>query len=624
MSIVELCGVPVHALLEDAAAHPLPLETVVTALTAWAQENGTELKQVGQKARRRDEHISGLDDPMVEFLEAKGMIRGEGNSGEVQIWCPWQHEHSGDSGPSETVWFPAGTNGYKRGGFKCQHAHCDGRGTADFEQEIGFYAEDFDVLPPFSEPLRARAFSRSDYFGIAQSALQKLWQQDGNKLLLRTQGTWYEFNGTHYLERSEEHVRRRLWAYLDMLKVTDHHGNLRPLRPNKGYVTGIIDALSAPAGFENVVVPPCWLPGTSGPDPRLLVVLTDGVLDITRRELLPHDPRLFATNALPFAWGEDEEVDEPTAWLAFLGSLWGDDQEAIKTLQEMFGYLLTPDTSQQKMFMVLGPRRSGKGTIGRVLRALLGDHNYCGPSMASFAGEFGLEPLIGKLVALFPDARTGGLKMNSQAVVEKLLQISGEDTMSINRKHKSYWTGRLQTRVVVLSNEPPKLGDASGALSGRFVVLSLKNSFYGQEDPALEAKLLAELPAILRWALDGRERLNRRGYFIQPASGRPDLEDMKALGNPVGVFVAECCELDPEAEEPFADLYQAWCAWCSKNGHHSGSNAYFGRSLRVVCPNLQKARPRVADSAREDARVYSYRGIRLLAAVKAETVSGSL
>lgn len=107
-------------------------------------------------------------------------------------------------------------------------------------------------------------------------------------------------------------------------------------------------------------------------------------------------------------------------------------------------------------------------------------------------------------------------------------------------------------------------------------------------------------------------------------SGRSDLEDMIAIGNPMGQFIAECCELDPEAEEAAEVLYKAWCAWCSKNGHRSGSNAYFGRSLRVVCPNLQKSRPRAADSASENARVYIYRGIRLLAAVKAENAFGGL
>ena len=47
----------------------------------------------------------------------------------------------------------------------------------------------------------------------------------------------------------------------------------------------------------------------------------------------------------------------------------------IETLQEIFGYVLTPDTSQQKIGMIVGPKRSGKGLIGRTLRRLVGERN---------------------------------------------------------------------------------------------------------------------------------------------------------------------------------------------------------------------------------------------------------
>ena len=33
------------------------------------------------------------------------------------------------------------------------------------------------------------------------------------------------------------------------------------------------------------------------------------------------------------------------------------------------------DTSQQKALMLVGPKRSGKGTIARILEAVIGPHN---------------------------------------------------------------------------------------------------------------------------------------------------------------------------------------------------------------------------------------------------------
>ena len=98
-------------------------------------------------------------------------------------------------------------------------------------------------------------------------------------------------------------------------------------------------------------------------------------------------------------------------------------------------------------------------------------------------------------------------------VVEELLSISGEDAKTISRKYLPDWTGMLKTRFLLLTNELPSIEDESGALASRFIVLALKNSFYGREDPRLFDRLEPELSGILTWALDGWDRLDSRGYF---------------------------------------------------------------------------------------------------------------
>ena len=65
-----------------------------------------------------------------------------------------------------------------------------------------------------------------------------------------------------------------------------------------------------------------------------------------------------------------------------------------------------------------------------------------------------------------------------------------------------------------MTNELPRLEDQSGALASRFVVLTVRESFYGREDPDLLDRFVPELPAILNWALEGWDRLYQRGRFI--------------------------------------------------------------------------------------------------------------
>ena len=65
---------------------------------------------------------------------------------------------------------------------------------------------------------------------------------------------------------------------------------------------------------------------------------------------------------------------------------------AQECLHEIAGYGLTADTSQQKIFLIVGPKRGGKGTIVWVLRQLLGPENVVAPTLKSMTGEFGRWP----------------------------------------------------------------------------------------------------------------------------------------------------------------------------------------------------------------------------------------
>jgi len=81
---------------------------------------------------------------------------------------------------------------------------------------------------------------------------------------------------------------------------------------------------------------------------------------------------------------------------------------ASKLVQEVFGYLISRDTRQQKIFLFIGKPRSGKGTLARILRRLLGEQNVIGFSLASLDNDFGAEDLIDKQVAIVGDARLDG------------------------------------------------------------------------------------------------------------------------------------------------------------------------------------------------------------------------
>jgi putative DNA primase/helicase len=227
-------------------------------------------------------------------------------------------------------------------------------------------------------------------------------------------------------------------------------------------------------------------------------------------------------------------------------------------------------------------------------------------------GDFGLQPLIGKLLATINDARFSR-RTDATVAVERLLSITGCDPISANRKNMVFWEGQLQTRFLVLSNELPHFIDSSAALISRFIVVQFTQSWLGKEDPSLEERLGLELPGILNWALEGYRRLHERGRFEQPPSGLDAIRAMEDLASPVKAFVRDCCLIGPNYVEEVQTLYAYWEIWCDAHGRrYPGTVQAFGRQLRAACQHIRmKQHPRrytgiavdhVARHARADQR----------------------
>jgi len=309
------------------------------------------------------------------------------------------------------------------------------------------------------------------------------------------------------------------------------------------------------------------------------------------RGLLRHTPRFWSPNALDIAY--DHRTKAPR-FKQFLEEIWPGDKNAQQCLLEMFGLCLTDVTKYQKLFMFVGPRRGGRGTIGRVLRGLIGADNYIGTSLKAFSEQFGMESFVGKKVAVFSDARLDGvLQRNLSTITERLLMITGEDEMHINRKNKKYWNGNLSTKVIIFSNELLRFQDESGALAGRCLTFRMQQSFFGREDENLTEKLLAERPGILNLAMDALDALRSRGKLLQSDSGLEMAERLGDLTSDVKVFVDECCDVGKDFQVRVGEIFFRWQDWCAAhNTRHGWGSNQFSEKLRSVLPTLTSGRPR--------------------------------
>jgi putative DNA primase/helicase len=419
----------------------------------------------------------------------------------------------------------------------------------------------------------------------ARKLIEKEYTARGSRVLHRHRGAFYHWNGSRYEEIDVETIRSALWRFLEVAKRLEKREIVTAFQPTRNKVADVLSALEAVANIVSNREAPFWLMNDGSLPPACeMFPVANGLIHLPEGVLF--DPSPDYLNLHGADWSYDPDAPEPAEWLRFLKTIWPDDDEAISTLQDWIGYCLGPDTDQQKILMMVGPPRSGKGTIARILTSLLGQNSVAAPTLNALGSNFGLAPLIGKPLAIISDARLG-YRSDHASIAERLLSVSGEDSITIDRKYQSAWTGRLSTRFMLLTNELPRLSDASGALARRFVMLVMTASFLGREDHGLESKLLAELPGIFLWAREGWQRLRVRGFFEQPASSCDAIEDLLVLASPVTAFVKEICSVGVGHEEKVDALFDAWESWCEANGRKDvGTKQSFGQQLRAACPSL--------------------------------------
>ncbi len=272
------------------------------------------------------------------------------------------------------------------------------------------------------------------------------------------------------------------------------------------------------------------------------------------------------------------------------------DELAIEILGEWFGYLMSKETRLQKIFGLIGEKRSGKGTIGRVLRALNGSKNTASPTLGGMSTEHGLQGLLNRTIAIIGDANTAGRSGDSARAVERLKSISGEDGQQINPKNKDYIeVDKLPIRFVLMANKMQDLRDSTGALASRFNILVTTQSFLGREDLHLIDRLMTELPGIFNWAMEGLARLRERGYLQDHPAGIDARDEFEEMSSPMKAFIKDWCVVDEAASVPVDILWMAHGKWADENGNHSYSKRKFIVEIKGACGGVKRDRKRVKE-----------------------------
>lgn len=277
--------------------------------------------------------------------------------------------------------------------------------------------------------------------------------------------------------------------------------------------------------------------------------------------LKPHHREDYRTTQIPVAF--DPEATAPK-FEAFLSQIFFADDDAMKKRQallELIGYTLMSHARHEKFAILIGAGANGKSVLLSVLYALIGPENVAGVQPSNFDNRFQRAHLHQKLANIVTELRQGEVIADAE-----LKAITSGEPATVEHKHKDPFVMRPFATCWFGTNHMPHTRDFSEALFRRATIITFNRVFAPHEqNPRLKDELLAELPGILKLALDAYAEALLFG-FTQPPSSDAAKNDWRLEADQVAMFVDEVCERDSYAQTPAKRVFEVYRAWAADSG----------------------------------------------------------
>jgi len=556
----------------------------------------TPLEKEGTSRQARQLEISEGDE-ILKALNDGGMVRSRRPDAGYNVTCPFEAEHSSESGQTETVYYPANTGGFKSPAFKCMHHHCSNRRLNDYREKLDLaqvaeareYAEiladakqltqesdpdDVDALVKETIPLSPtkkrhvrQAIKKATGlpFSVMDETERACSDDDGGNDDLQLARTLVQDIGHNNVMAADTFV----WQWRDtgvwqkqedrsVKQWVQHHLAENVEGVKKSLVDSVADL------FRTEIFRPHHR-FDIGPPECVNTLNGELVLQSGQWQLMPHNREHYRTTQIPVEY--DPKAQAPR-FVQFMSEVFKGDPDAgdkAQALLEMIGYTLMAHCRHEKFIIMVGTGANGKSVLLSVLEALAGPENVAGVQPSQFDRSFQRAHLHGKLANIVTEIKQG--EMIDDASLKGI--VSGEPT-TVEHKFKDPFVMRPFATCWFGTNHMPHTRDFSDALFRRALVVEFNNKFkpeLGNCDPQLKDKLMAELPGILSLALDAYADA-LQGGFTMSESCQQAREKWRLEADQVAQFVDDECVPDPAGRIKPQSLFNAYVEWAQDNGIH--------------------------------------------------------
>lgn len=318
----------------------------------------------------------------------------------------------------------------------------------------------------------------------------------------------------------------------------------------------------------------------------LLVGCPSGVIDLSEGTMREHRREDRITKMI--ACDYDPNATSPT-WSAFISEVLGGDQELIDYVQTLCGYTLSAKRGEHLLPILWGTGANGKSTFLSTLQTLLGDYaGTAAPGLLLTRGgndhPTGLASLQGRRMVVVAETGEAG-RLNEEQV--KLL--TGGDRITARRMRQDFYEFAATHLIYLMTNHKPRVQGTDLGIWRRLKLIPFTVTIpQERRDPELPAKLLAELPGVLAWAVEGFKKYQQHG-FVEPAVVKAATSEYRAASDKIGAFIGERCNVGEQYTSTAGAIYAAYKLWCAENGEPHLTQTAFGLSLSER-PGIVKTR----------------------------------
>lgn len=294
-------------------------------------------------------------------------------------------------------------------------------------------------------------------------------------------------------------------------------------------------------------------------DPFLLNV-QNGTLELRTGAVRPHRREDYITKLIPVAY--DPAASCPT-FDAFLARIFADRRGLIEYVQRLVGYTLTGDVREQCFFLLHGIGANGKTTLMQTVSDLLADYAATLAAETLLARKGDASLAMNDLATLQGVRFAGAVESDlGRRLAEALVKtITGGEPLKVKRLYADVFTIRPEFKLWLGTNHKPVIRGTDQAIWRRVRLIPFDVVIPDSEqDHLLMAKLEAERPGILRWAVEGCLAWQRDGLGT-PEDVRRATAGYRGEMDVLGDFFADHCVIDPAAHVSAADLYARYTDW---------------------------------------------------------------